>query len=149
VPPGPVEVVLLLETMLAFADKPRLLRSVASALPVGGRFAFTVEEGRPLTASERRLMPASDTVRLVPLPALLAALDRAGLEVRWRQEVTPTHLAAVDGLLEAFAREEAALTAGLGRGTLAELVAGHRLWGRWLREGRVRKLAMVVERAGR
>ena len=35
VPPGPFDVVLLLETMLAFADKQPLLREIASALPVG------------------------------------------------------------------------------------------------------------------
>ncbi len=54
VPPGPFDVVLLLETMLAFPDKETLLREVSRALPAGGRFAFTMEEGLPLTDTERR-----------------------------------------------------------------------------------------------
>ena len=58
VPSGPFDVILLLETLLAFRDKPGLLRQVAAALPVGGRFAFTVEEGVPLSAAERAVMPA-------------------------------------------------------------------------------------------
>src|SRR5579863_5389239 len=52
-PKGRFEVVFLLETMLAFPDKDALLREMASVLEPGGRFAFTVEEGRPLTQQER------------------------------------------------------------------------------------------------
>ena len=48
-PPGTFDVVLLLETMLAFSDKESLVKGVSRALPVGGRFAFTLEEGLPLT----------------------------------------------------------------------------------------------------
>jgi SAM-dependent methyltransferase len=43
VPPGTFDVVLLLETMLAFSDKKSLVEAVARALPAGGRFAFTLE----------------------------------------------------------------------------------------------------------
>src|SRR6201986_4492949 len=53
VPQGPFDVVLLLETMLAFADKRELVGGVSAALSDGGRFAFTLEEGAPLTAPER------------------------------------------------------------------------------------------------
>src|SRR5580692_546269 len=53
VPRGGFEVVLLLETMLAFPDKEALVSAVARVLEPGGRFAFTVEEGRPLTQQER------------------------------------------------------------------------------------------------
>jgi len=42
-PSGVFDVVLLLETALAFRDKEALLRVVARALPRGGRFAFTLE----------------------------------------------------------------------------------------------------------
>ena len=70
VPVGPFDVVLLLETLLAFADKEPLLRGVSAALRVGGRFALTVEEGEPLTAGERERMPDADTVWLVPLAEL-------------------------------------------------------------------------------
>ena len=50
-PEGRFEVVFLLETMLAFPDKQVLVSEVAGVLEPGGRFAFTVEEGRPLTAT--------------------------------------------------------------------------------------------------
>src|SRR3954470_11974348 len=57
IPPGPFDVVLLLETMLAFPEKEPLLRAVSRALTPGGRFAFTMEEGLPLTEQERESMP--------------------------------------------------------------------------------------------
>ena len=69
-PAGSFDVVLLLETMLAFEDKDALVREVAAALRPGGRFAFTLEEGPPLTAAERAAMPDADTVWLTPLDAL-------------------------------------------------------------------------------
>src|SRR5579864_2012315 len=56
-PEGRFEVIFLLETMLAFPDKEALAREVARVLEPGGRFAFTVEEGRPLTEQERARMP--------------------------------------------------------------------------------------------
>jgi ubiquinone/menaquinone biosynthesis C-methylase UbiE len=61
-PGGRYQVILLLETMLAFADKEALAKDVVRVLEPGGRFAFTVEEGRPLTEQERALMPGADTV---------------------------------------------------------------------------------------
>src|SRR3954452_5851702 len=57
VPSGPFDVVLLLETMLAFHDKEALLREISGALRAVGRFAFTMEEGAPLTEPERARMP--------------------------------------------------------------------------------------------
>src|SRR5262245_28106158 len=78
-PPGPFEVVVLLETMLAFADKQPLLDGIAAALVPGGRFAFTLEEGRPLDADEQAAMPDADTVWLVPFDELRTQLARAGL----------------------------------------------------------------------
>ena len=68
VPPGPFDVVLLFETMLAFPDKGTLLEEVSRVLRPGGRFAFTLEEGLPLTQAERERMPDADTVWLTPLP---------------------------------------------------------------------------------
>src|SRR5262249_44306880 len=59
-PPGSFDVILLLETILAFRDKEALVREISDGLPVGGRFAFTLEEGLPLTESERSQMPAAD-----------------------------------------------------------------------------------------
>ena len=82
-PAGPFDVVLLLETMLAFPEKEPLLREIAGALAPGGRFAFTLEEGLPLTAAERDAMPDADTVWLIPLaePARESGAGRAGCPV--------------------------------------------------------------------
>src|SRR5260370_11267222 len=78
-PEGRFEVVLLLETMLAFPDKHALADEVARVLEPGGRFAFTVEEGRRLTEHERALMPGADTVWPIELTKLTAVLHEAGL----------------------------------------------------------------------
>ena len=140
--------VLLLETMLAFPDKQTLLREVSSALLPGGRFAFTIEEGQPLTQEERECMPEADTVWLMPLPDLLSCLERVGLRVRWRGDCSRSHRATVDSLIEAFAAEAPRSDAHLGRHAVDELLVAHRLWSHWIREGRVRKLAFVAEKAG-
>ena len=89
VPSGPFDVVLLLETMLAFPDKETLLREVSAALVPGGRFAFTVEEGQPLTEAEREAMPAADTVWPIPLTELVGRLSSVGLEVALDPGVHP------------------------------------------------------------
>ena len=148
VPAGPFDVVLLLETMLAFADKQSLLSGVSSALSPGGRFAFTVEEGPPLTMAERAAMPDADTVWLVPLPDLVASLDRVGLRVRWMAEHSAAHRETVDALIDTFQAERAAIAAVVGRAAVDELLAAHRLWSEWLAHGRVRKFAVVAERVG-
>ena len=54
IPPGPFDVVLLLETMLAFPEKETLLRGDLRALTTGGRFAFTLEEGLPAHGGRAR-----------------------------------------------------------------------------------------------
>ncbi len=148
VPPGPFDVVLLLETMLAFADKQTLLREISSALPVGGRFAFTVEEGQPLTEAERQRMPDADTVWLVPLPHLFSSLEGVGLRVGWMEECSGAHREMADSLVDAFAADRSAIAAEVGERALDELLAAHRLWSDWLREGRVRKFAVVAEKIG-
>ena len=146
VPPGPFDVVLLLETLLAFPDKEPLLRGISSALTVGGRFAFTVEEGSALTVAERAVMPDAETVWLVPLPELLCCLEYVGLQPSWVQECSASHQAMVDALIDAFVAERSAITAVIGRRGLDELLAAHQLWSDWLREGRVRKFAIVADR---
>ena len=85
-PAGPFDVVLLLETMLAFEDKGALVHAVAAALRPGGRFVFTLEEGAPLTPAERAAMPDADTVWLTPLDDLTESLERAGLAVTWTED---------------------------------------------------------------
>jgi len=146
VPPGPFDVVLLLETLLAFPDKDPLLRGIASALTAGGRFAFTVEEGSAMTEAEKAAMPDAETVWLVPLPELLAGLEHVGLQPRWVEECSASHQAMVDALIGAFVAERSAITARIGSRALDELLAAHQLWSDWLREGRVRKFAIVAEK---
>jgi SAM-dependent methyltransferase len=145
-PAGRFDVVLLLETMLAFEDKDALVREIFPALLAGGRFAFTLEEGPPLTAAERAAMPDADTVWLTPLDELTASLERAGLVVAWQEDHSRSHLATAHALHDAFAARADAIAARIGRRALHELLAAHRLWIEWLGEGRVRKFAVVAER---
>jgi SAM-dependent methyltransferase len=146
IPPGPFDVVLLLETVLAFPDKETLLDEISRSLRPGGRFAFTLEEGLPLTEAERERMPDPDTVWLTPLSEMLTYLERAGLRVRWQEDVSRSHRAVADSLRKAFAADATAIAGQIGDGALEELLAAHRLWSDWLREGRVRKFALVAEK---
>jgi len=146
VPSGPFEVVLLLETMLAFRDKKPLLQDISGALATGGRFAFTMEEGLPLTAPERARMPDAETVWLTPREEMLDLLEQTGLAVRWEEDWSASHREVADALIDAFTAGAADIAAVIGRQALDELVAGHRLWSAWLRDGRVRKLAFVAEK---
>jgi SAM-dependent methyltransferase len=146
-PDGTYDVVLLLETMLAFADKRPLLSGIRDALADGGRFAFTLEEGAPLTAAEGDLMPDADTVWLTPLPEMLELLDEAGLQVIWQQECSDSHRAMADALADAFEADASSISAQVGQQALDELVEAHRQWSRWLASGRVRKFAFVAEKA--
>jgi SAM-dependent methyltransferase len=148
VPPGPFDVVLLLETMLAFADKETLLQQIARALPPGGRFAFTLEAGLPLTEAERACMPDADTVWLTPVPELLSDLERAGMVVIRQDDWSRSHRAVADALIDAFTADAPDIVAQVGRRALDELLAGHRLWSDWLGERRVRKIAFVAEKRG-
>jgi SAM-dependent methyltransferase len=134
VPAGPFDVVLLLETMLAFRDKDALLRSIAGALTTGGRFAFTFEEGAPLTQEERQRMPDADTVWLTPLDEMLAMLRAAGLVVMWEEDHSRSHEATAQALID--------------HGAVGDLLTAHRLWVEWLDSGRVRKFALVARRPG-
>jgi len=146
IPTGPFDVVLLLETMLAFPDKAPLLQEISRALTVGGRFAFTMEEGSPLTAVEQKSMPDADTVWLTPLQEMLTCLQRAGLVVCWRDDCSRSHREVADSLISAFTADATNISKQIGRRALEELLAAHRLWSDWLREGRVRKFAFVAEK---
>jgi SAM-dependent methyltransferase len=145
-PEGRFEVVLLLETMLAFPDKRALLGEVARVLGPGGRLACTVEEGRPLTRGERARMPDADTVWLVEWAALTELLDEVGLALTWQQECTTSHHATAAALLQSFRAESADIAAQLGARAPAELIAAHQLWCDWFAGGRVRKFALVAEK---
>lgn len=146
VPKGPFDVVLLLETMLAFPEKEPLLEEISQALDPGGRFAFTLEEGLPLTDAERERMPDSDTVWLTPLGEIIACLQRVGLQVRWQEDHSGSHRAVADSLRAAFAADSTAIAGHIGRRALDELLAAHLLWSDWLCEGRVRMIAFVAEK---
>jgi SAM-dependent methyltransferase len=146
-PAGSFDVVLMLETLLAFEDKDALVGEIAAALRPGGRFAYTVEEGPPLTTAERAAMPDADTVWLTTLDAMAASLERAGLVVTWQEDHSHAHRATAQALAHAFAADAEDIAAQIGRRALDELLAAHRLWIEWLDEARVRKLALVAERA--
>jgi SAM-dependent methyltransferase len=143
---GRFEVVFLLETMLAFPDKKALAAAVARVLEPGGRFAFTVEEGRPLTGPERVRMPAADTVWPVELAELTDMLRAAGLAVTWQQEHSPAHRAIATALLGAYRSAAPQIARQIGKQASADLIAAHQLWSDWLGSGRVRKFAMVAEK---
>jgi SAM-dependent methyltransferase len=145
-PPGRFEVALLLETMLAFPEKEALLGEISRALRTGGRFAFTMEEGLPLTEAERASMPDADTVWLTPLPDMLTSLERVGMVVRWQDDCSRSHRVVADSLINAFAADATDIAAQIGQRALEELLAAHRLWSDWLRQGRVRKIAFVAEK---
>ena len=108
-PSGTFDAVVLLETMLAFRDKETLVEAISRALVPRGRFAFTVEEGMPLTESERARMPDADTVWLTPLDELQKLLARAGLNVLWQEDWSRSHLAAAASLTDAYEADRPAI----------------------------------------
>jgi ubiquinone/menaquinone biosynthesis C-methylase UbiE len=145
-PEGRFEVVLLLETMLAFPSKEALVAEVARVLEPGGLFAFTVEEGRPLTQQERARMPSADTVWLIELAELMSVLREAGLTVIWRQEHSSSHHEMAAALLGCYRADAPQIAEQIGAQATAELITAHQLWSDWLGNGRVRKFAMVAEK---
>jgi SAM-dependent methyltransferase len=149
VPPLPddrFEVVLLLETMLAFSDKGYLVEEVARGLEPGGRFAFTVEIGSLLTTGEQARMPDADTVWLIELAELRSVLSSAGLTVTWLHEYSASHHATAATLLRSFRADSTQIANQIGTRALAELISAHQLWCDWLGSGRVRKFALVAEK---
>jgi ubiquinone/menaquinone biosynthesis C-methylase UbiE len=145
-PDGRFDVVLLLEAMLAFPDRRTLLAEVARVLEPGGRFACTLEEGPPLTASERARMPDADTVWLLELAEMTRLLREVGLTVTWQEEWSAAHAATATSLLQCFRADADTITGQVGPLALAELIAAHELWSNWLGGGRVRKFALVAEK---
>jgi SAM-dependent methyltransferase len=145
-PEGRFEVVFLLETMLAFPDKDALAGEVARVLEPGGRFAFTVEEGRPLTQHERARMPAADTVWPIELAELTGVLRDAGLAVTWQQEHSSAHHAIATALLRRYRADSPQIAGQIGKQATAGLITAHQLWSDWLGSGRVRKFAIVAEK---
>jgi len=145
-PPGAFDVVLLLETLLAFRDKQPLVAAVAAGLRAGGRFAVTVEEGAPLTDAERAAMPAADTVWPIPLPELVGLLARHGLRVASVEEHSVAHRGTAAALTGAFEEHGVAIGTRIGCQAVDDLIAAHRLWVDWLDSGRIRKMSVVAVR---
>jgi SAM-dependent methyltransferase len=145
-PDGPFDVVLLLETMLAFPDKRALLADVARVLEPGGRFAFTLEEGPPLTPDERAEMPDADTVWLIELAGIVGLLREAGLTVTWQEQWSTSHSAMATALLWCFRADASGIARQIGSLALADLLRAHELWSDWLGRGRVRKFALVAQK---
>ncbi|WP_448627952.1 class I SAM-dependent methyltransferase [Geodermatophilus sp. URMC 64] len=145
-PDGRFEVVLLLEAMLAFPDKRDLVGEVGRVLEPGGRFAFTVEEGRPLSREERDRMPDADTVWPIDLAELTALLDEAGLTVTSQEQCTAAHRAVAAAMLQSFREDAAGIAGQVGAQALTDLITAHQLWTDWLGSGRVRKFALVAEK---
>ena len=144
-PEGRFEVVFLLETMLAFPDKEALVSEVARVLEPGGRFACTVEEGRPLTRQERARMPGADTVWPIELAELTGVLREAGLAVIWQEDCSSSHQAIATALHSSYRAESPGIADQIGTQATAELITTHRLWSDWLGRGRVRKFAIVAQ----
>lgn len=147
-PPGQFDVILLLETMLAFPDKRRLLAAVAVALHPAGRFACTLEEGPALDAAERAAMPRADTVWPVRLERFTELLGDVGLSISWWHDDSARHRRAAERLAGAFEADRARLADSLGPDRVAELITGHRRWAEWLGSGRIRKLSLVAVLSG-
>ncbi len=145
-PEGRFEVVLLLETMLAFPDQQALVGEVERVLEPGGRLAFTVEEGRPLTQQERARMPGADRVWLIELAELTGMLRETGLTTIWRQEYSSSHHEIATALLRSYRADSSQIAEQIGTRATAELITAHQLWSDWLGSGRVRKFAMVAEK---
>jgi ubiquinone/menaquinone biosynthesis C-methylase UbiE len=145
-PEGRFEVVLLLETMLAFPDQQALVGEVERVLEPGGRLAFTVEEGRPLTQQERARMPGADTVWLIELAELTGMLRETGLTTIWRQECSSSHHEIATALFRSYRADSLQIAGQIGTRATADLITAHQLWSDWLGSGRVRKFAVVAEK---
>jgi ubiquinone/menaquinone biosynthesis C-methylase UbiE len=145
-PEGRFEVVLLLETMLAFPDQQALLGEVERVLEPGGRLAFTVEEGRPLTQQERARMPGADRVSLIELAELTGMLRETGLTTIWRQEYSSCHHEIATALVRSYRADSSRIAEQIGTQATVELITAHQLWSDWLGSGRARKFAMVAEK---
>lgn len=141
------DVVLLLETFLAFEDKAALLHEVAGVLCPGGRFAFTLEEGRPLSREERARMPGGDGIWLVPEDEFLPLLRSSCFRVRQLEDCTAAHADMAGRLAMMYARHQRAIAASVGASLCDETIAADVRWAELLHTRRVRKLAIVTERA--
>ena len=145
-PDGFFDVVVLLETMLAFEDKDRLVREISAALRT--QRALRIRRSRPpLTTAERAAMPMptpSGSPRSTSWPRPWAGRARhhvaGGPQPRARRDG-----AGAGGRVRCGRRWHRGADRPPGAGR--SLVVAHRLWVEWLDERRPgRKLALVAER---
>ena len=122
----------------------RQLRGAVRTLSHG--FAFTLEEGPPLTPVERALMPDADTVWLIERAEMTVLLREVGLTVTWHEQWSASHEATATALLQWFRTDARDIAQQIGPLALTELIAAHELWNDWLGRGRVRKFALVAEK---
>ena len=147
-PAGPFDVVLLLETMLAFEDKDALVardqRGAAArrAVRLHARGGAAAHGGRARGDARRRHGLAHPARRDGRVPGAGRARRHAG-----RRTTAARTARSAQALAAAFAADAEDIAAQIGRRALDELLAAHRLWIEWLAEGRVRKFALVAERA--
>jgi ubiquinone/menaquinone biosynthesis C-methylase UbiE len=141
------DTVVLLETMLAVADKRALLREVWRLLPLGGHFALTLEAGAPLSSVEQRALPNDERVWFIEEADFRELLAESGFRVTWTRDLTAGHASRTRGLVHTFERGRAAICAGMGETFWRTIVAQHRAFASWLEGGRLRKVAIVAERA--
>jgi SAM-dependent methyltransferase len=142
------DAVLLLETMLAIEDKPRLLGEVGRLLPTGRCFGLTLEAGDPLSDTERRRTPAGNLVWLIPEVEFVGLAMAAGFRVRQLDDHSRAHATVARRLAGGLRAQRDAITAEVGAAVCGELIAAHEHWAHWLTGGRARKLTIVLERAG-
>jgi len=144
---GPFDAALLLETMLSIQDKGRVLRELARLVRPGGRVGLTLEEGPTLSHDERLGMPEGDAIWLVTADEFRALLHAAGFRLRDVADCTAAHVELARRLATAFGRHRESISTDLGAKQCEAILAAHVRWVRWLGSGRVRKLALVAERA--
>lgn len=143
-PDGTFDVVMLLETMLAFRDKRPLIDGIAGVLRPSGRLVCTVEIGSPLTIAERGIMPGADTVWPIRLPSFLALLGAAGLHVASLVDCTAAHASTAAALVTAFESRREELENRADPRAIADLITSHHRWSEWLGQRRIEKYALIA-----
>ena len=132
-----------------FPTRSRCCEEISGALATGGRFAFTLEEGLPLTEAERSEHARRRHGLAHPArgDARLPGAGRAGRPLAGGlQPVPPCRGGCADRARSPPMRRTSPRRSDSR--ALEELLAAHRLWSDWLRDGRVRKFAFVAEKMG-
>ena len=143
---GPFDAVMLLESLMGFADKRSLFRTVHRLLRPGGTFLLTDETGLPLTVDEIDRMPGGEKVSFVSAEWLVSALGDAGFHVRSVEDCTEAHATVAERLALAFLRDSDEVKGWVGHERWRTMAVAHRQWALWFATGRLRNLQIVAER---